>query len=103
MALKDSAKLIPELGLDHVVQSLAPSNYTVNRTITSFPEFLQNVSSILSDSPKEAIQGFFVWKVIQNTANLVEAPEVKPYKQFVNTLSGKVSHHPSRRPCFFGC
>jgi endothelin-converting enzyme len=30
------------------------------------------------------------WKIIQSTAGRVEAPEIKPYIQFMNKLSGKV-------------
>lgn len=94
MSLKDTAALAPILGLDHVLPSLAPANYTLDKLITSFPEFFTNVSDILSASSKDTIQAFFSWKVIQATAGSVIAPEVKPYTRFMNQLAGKVRASP---------
>lgn len=90
MSLKDTAALAPILGLDHVLTSLAPANYTLNKLSTSFPDFFRNVSDILSASSKDTVQAFFSWKVIQATAGSVIAPEVKPLTRFMNQLTGKV-------------
>jgi endothelin-converting enzyme len=92
MSLKDTAALVPILGLEHVLTSLVPSNYTLDRMITSFPDFFANMSDILASSGKDTVQAFLSWKVIQATVGRVEAPEMKPYTQFMNKLSGKV--HP---------
>ncbi|KAB5582760.1 hypothetical protein GE09DRAFT_1076327 [Coniochaeta sp. 2T2.1] len=89
LSLKDTAALIPVLGLDHVLPSLVPSNYTLDRMITSFPDFFANLSDIISSSGKDTVQAFLSWKIIQSTAGQVEAPEIKPYTQFMNKLSGK--------------
>jgi endothelin-converting enzyme len=99
MTLKDTAALVPILGLDHVLTSLAPSDYKMDKLITSFPDFFRNVSDILGGTTKETIQAFLSWKVIQNTASYVQAPEVKPYTQFINKLSGKVSSLPVSDEC----
>ena len=40
MSLKDTAKLAPAIGIEYVLRELIPSNYTVDRMITQFPEFL---------------------------------------------------------------
>lgn len=90
MSLKDTSALVPILDIEHILTSLVPSNYTLDRVITQFPEFFANVSDILETTSKDAIQGFLSWKVIQATASLVDAPEVKPYIQFTNKLAGKV-------------
>lgn len=89
MSLKDTAALIPILGLQNVITSLAPSNFTVGRMITSFPDFFTNVSDILSSASEDSLQTFLSWKVIQATAGSVRTSEVKPYTQFMNKLFGK--------------
>ncbi|KAH8907243.1 zincin [Coniochaeta sp. PMI_546] len=89
LSLKDTAALIPILGLDHVLTSLVPSNYTLDRMITQFPDFFANVSDIIASSGKDTVQAFLSWKIVQATASRVEAPEIKPYTQFMNKLSGK--------------
>ncbi|KAK1772594.1 zincin [Phialemonium atrogriseum] len=89
MSLKDAAALAPILGLEHVLTSLAPSNYTLDKLIASFPDYFRNVSDILAANSKDTIQAFLSWKVIQYTASSVIAPEVKPYTRFMNQLAGK--------------
>lgn len=81
------------LGLDHVLTSLAPSNYTLDRMITQFPDFFANVSDIIAASGKDTVQAFLSWKIVQANAGRIEAPEMKPYLRFMNKLSGKVSKH----------
>lgn len=90
MTLEDTAQLVPQLGLDKVLKSLVPSGYEIDQMITSFPEYFTNVSDIISATSRETVQGFFLWKVIQGSASDVEAPEVKPYKRFMNQLEGQV-------------
>jgi endothelin-converting enzyme len=90
MSLKDTSALVPILDIEHILTSLVPSDYTLDRMITQFPEFFANVSSILETTAKDTLQGFLAWKVIQATATLVDAPELKPYIQFSNRLAGKV-------------
>lgn len=85
--------MIPILGLDHVLTTLVPSNYTLDRMITQFPDFFVNLADIITSSGKDTVQAFLSWKIIQSTAGTVEAPEVKPYTQFMNKLSGKVRLH----------
>lgn len=95
MSLIDTAMLIPILGLDYVLPRLVPVNYNLDTMITSFPDFIANVSDILKTTSKDTIQAFLSWKVIQSTYTYVEATEIKPYVQFLNKLTGKV-----RARCF---
>lgn len=89
MSLKDTAKLAPQLGLDKVLKALVPSNYTIDRMLTAYPEFLSNVSQILTDAKSDTIKGFIQWKIIQSLASSVDAPELKPWTQFNNKLGGR--------------
>jgi hypothetical protein len=101
MSIKDTSALVPILDIEHILTSLVPSNYTLDRMITSFPEFFANVSDILESTSRDTLQGFLSWKVIQATAGLVEASEVKPYIRFSNKLVGKVTDiaYPLPRVC----
>jgi endothelin-converting enzyme len=99
MSLKDTAALAPNLGLDYVLSSMAPSNYTLDKLVVSFPKFFSNVSDIVAASSNDAIQAFLSWKVIQSSVGAVIAPEVKPYKQFMNRLQGKVGVSSRSRYC----
>ena len=89
MPLKDTVKLAPELGLEHVLGSLVPSNYTLDQIITQFPDFFANVSSIINKTSKETLQGFFYWKLVTSSIGYLSAPELTPWTQFQNKLRGK--------------
>lgn len=90
MTVKDTAALIPVLDIEHFLSALVPSNYTLDKMITQFPDYFANVSDIITSTSKDTFQGFLSWKIIQATATLVEAPELTPYIQFSNVLAGKV-------------
>jgi endothelin-converting enzyme len=80
------------LGLDKVVKALAPANYTTDTMLLAFPEFLGNVSQIVSETPKSTVQSYLIWNLIVTYSSYVEAPEVEPLNRFNNILSGRVSH-----------
>src|SRR4051794_14688548 len=91
MSLQDTSKLAPQLGLDFILKSLAPMNYTIDRMITSFPGYWSSLAALVAAVPKETVQTYLMWQIIASRANLVEGPEVKPYIQFVGKLQGQVS------------
>ncbi|KAI0013339.1 endothelin-converting enzyme 1 [Xylariaceae sp. FL0662B] len=82
-------KLGPAFQLDSVIRALAPKNYTVDRMLLAFPEYLGNVSEIVSQSPKAAVQSYLIWQLINGYSAYVEGPEVEAIGQFTNVLSGK--------------
>ncbi len=90
MSLADTAKLAPVLGIDYVVKNLAPSTYSHDRMITSFPSAIQNISSIVLATSKETLQTYFMWKAINELVPTVRAPEIEPLRILGNTLSGRV-------------
>lgn len=58
--------------------------------LLAFPEFLGNVSEIISKTPKSTVQSYLVWQVINTYSSYVEGPEIEPIARFSNVLSGKV-------------
>ncbi|RMZ89957.1 hypothetical protein DV736_g2818, partial [Chaetothyriales sp. CBS 134916] len=87
MSLEDASALAPELGLKDIIAKLSPVD--IGRVIVTSPDYFKNISTILQDTPRETLRGFFVWKATQAYAFYVDASEVKPLKQFNNELQGK--------------
>ncbi|KAI1753827.1 peptidase family M13 [Xylaria castorea] len=90
-------KIGPTLGLDKVVRGLAPADYTPETMLLAFPEFLGNVSQIVSETPKSTIQAFLIWNLIASYSSYVEAPEVEPISRFNNVLAGRDPETKSER------
>ncbi|OAA65196.1 endothelin-converting enzyme [Niveomyces insectorum RCEF 264] len=89
VSVKDVVKLVPQFGLETVLEHLVPSNYTLNITVTAFPEILANVSHIVAETPEDTVRNFFYWRLIVHYSGAVLGPEIKPWRQFQNTLQGK--------------
>ncbi|KAI0853671.1 endothelin-converting enzyme 1 [Daldinia vernicosa] len=85
----DTGKIGPAIGLDSIVKALAPQNYTADTMLLAFPEFLGNVSDILSKTSKSTVQSYLVWQLVNQYSSYVEGPEVQPIVRFSNTLSGR--------------
>lgn len=90
MSLKDAGALVPAVHLAKVIKAFAPTDSKPERIIVASPAYMKNLSDILSATSKEVIQTHFLWKTVQVYAPYLEADEIKPYKQFINDLQGKV-------------
>ena len=90
MSLKEADKLTPQIHLSSIINNLAPSDVKTNRLIVMSPSYMTNLSSILSSTSKEVLQTYFILKVVQGYASVIEADELKPYSRFSNELQGKV-------------
>ncbi|KAF2970462.1 hypothetical protein GQX73_g3160 [Xylaria multiplex] len=90
-------KIGPALGLDKVVKGLAPAEHTPDTMLLAFPEFLGNVSQIVSETPKSTIQTFLIWNLIVSYSSYVEAAEIEPLHRFNNILSGRDPETKSER------
>ena len=93
MDLDEAAALAPEVGLNNLINNLAPSDTDVKRVIVTSPSYLKALSSIISDANEDVVRAYFAWKVIQSFASSIEADELKPYKRFTNKLAGKVRQY----------
>ncbi len=91
MSLADAELLTPQIHLSKVISNLAPSDFKTDRIIVASPEYMKALETILSNTSKEVLQTYFLWKAIQAFAFVVEADAIKPYTRFSNELQGKVS------------
>ncbi|KAH8162956.1 hypothetical protein CIB48_g5296 [Xylaria polymorpha] len=97
VTVAEIGKIGPTLGLDKVVRGLAPADYTPDTMLLAFPEFLGNVSQIVSQTPKSTIQAFLIWNLVTTYSSYVEAPEVEPVRRFNNVLAGRDPETKSER------
>ncbi|KAI1846488.1 hypothetical protein JX266_007385 [Neoarthrinium moseri] len=95
--VSDAGKIGPALRYDLVLKSLVPSSYTTDTMLLAFPEFLANVSQILTETSKSTIQAYLIWNVITAHHNHVESSEVEPVSRFFNVLAGKEPDTKSER------
>lgn len=90
MSLSDANLLTPQIHLATIINGLAPSDVKTDRLIVMSPQYMKDLSKILSETPKDVLRTYFMWKVIQNYASALDADELKPYSRFTNQLQGKV-------------
>ena len=90
MKIDDAAGLTPEIDLKELLAGLTPGKAEVERVIVMSPEYQKELSSIISETDREVLQNYFVWKAVQSLSGYVEADAVKPYKRFTNELAGRV-------------
>jgi len=90
MSLPEADDLAPVLGLADIVSSLSPAGETPSFVIVAAPEYMKAVGEIIAETPSDVVHNYFFWKTIQSFASYVEAEEIKPYRQFLNELAGKV-------------
>ncbi|KAI0518184.1 peptidase family M13 [Xylaria bambusicola] len=97
VSVEDVGMIGPTIGLDKVVKGLAPTNYTPETMLLAFPEFLGNVSQIVSKTPKSTIQAYLIWNLVLSYSTYVEAAEVEPITRFNNILAGRDPETKSER------
>jgi endothelin-converting enzyme len=91
MSIKEADSLTPQIHLAMIISNLAPADIKTNRLIVASPDYMRNLTTILTNTPREILQTYFIWKAIQSTASVIEADEIKPYTRFINELQGKVN------------
>jgi len=74
MTVANASALAPALGLDKLIHSLAPSNYTTDKVIVSSPGFMSNVSDVIGTTPKAFIQTLLVWRTLSKFKTYLDAP-----------------------------
>ncbi|TVY59100.1 Endothelin-converting enzyme, partial [Lachnellula suecica] len=89
MSLEDANKLTPQIHLSDIVKSITPGDVKTKRIIVMSPNYMTNLTTILSYTPNDVLQTYLLWKLVQAYSSVIEADELKPYKKFLNTLQGK--------------
>lgn len=82
-------KLLPDVSFTEIISKFAPSGYKGNRLIVGSPSYMKSLSEILSQTPRETVQLFFKWKIIQSWVDVIEDPKVDALRKFNNKVAGK--------------
>ncbi|KAL5340080.1 hypothetical protein BJX70DRAFT_131494 [Aspergillus crustosus] len=88
-SIEETKSLLPQISLSDIISDLAPSDYETDRLIVGSPSYMSSLSEILEETPREVIQLFFKWKIVQEYAEHIESAEVEPLREFNNVLVGK--------------
>lgn len=63
---------IPQLGLEPALRALAPANYTLgNVLVPQTLEFIDRLAALLSTTPRDTVESYFLWTVILSGRGLV--------------------------------
>lgn len=89
LSVKETQSLLPEISFSDMIARLAPSEYKGDRLIVGSPSYMKSLSEILSQTPRQTIQLFLKWKLIQSYVDKIEDSKVKPLREFNNRLAGK--------------
>lgn len=89
LSIEDTQSLLPQISFSEIISTLAPSDFKTDRLIVGSPPYMKSLSKILNDTPRETVQLFFKWKIIQAYADDIEDPKIKPLREMNNKLAGK--------------
>ncbi|ODQ51979.1 zincin [Saitoella complicata NRRL Y-17804] len=87
MSVQEAAKLVTAIDLERVVKSLA--HELPEKIIIRSPEYLQKLEKIISETPKETVQYYLLWKVMEVYSPYLASDIYAPLRGFRNQLQGK--------------
>ncbi|KAL4908028.1 hypothetical protein BDW74DRAFT_148455 [Aspergillus multicolor] len=88
-SLEETKSLLPQILLADLISALAPSDYKTDRLIVGSPSYMKALSKLLNDTPRETVQLFFKWKIIQGYSEHIESADIQPLREFNNAIAGK--------------
>ncbi|KAL9567451.1 hypothetical protein ACKAV7_008401 [Fusarium commune] len=97
ISLAEIQREAPQFNYVYVVNQLAPEGYKANKVIISPVELFKNFSQIISKTPSEILQTFFVWKAISSLSPYVESELTNTYNNLRAKLDGKDPESPEPR------
>lgn len=84
MSVKETESLLPQIHYDDIISHFAPSDYHADRLIIDSPPYLEAVSNILCNTPRETVQAFLKWRVIDTYAPNVIDSKMKPLQDLIS-------------------
>ncbi|KAL9561383.1 hypothetical protein ACKAV7_014738 [Fusarium commune] len=97
ISLAEIQREAPQFNYEYVVNQLVPEGYKAKQVIISPVKFFKNFSQIVSETPSEVIQTFFVWKAISSLSPYIESELTNAYNNFRARLGGKDPESPEPR------
>ncbi|KAH7145377.1 hypothetical protein B0J13DRAFT_501049 [Dactylonectria estremocensis] len=88
VALAEIQVAAPQLNYQFVINQLAPEGYSADRVVVTSPTYFQNLSQIISQTPPQVLETFFIWKAISSLSPYIESEPTNAYNNFRAKLSG---------------
>ncbi|KPM37954.1 hypothetical protein AK830_g8591 [Neonectria ditissima] len=88
VSLAEIQMAAPQLNYQYVITQLAPEGYNADRIVVTGPTYFQNLSQIISETPSEVLQTFFIWKAISALSPYIESAPTNAYNSFRARLVG---------------
>ncbi|PHH53380.1 Neprilysin-11 [Ceratocystis fimbriata CBS 114723] len=71
MSLSDAAQVVPQIDLEELVRFFKPDGATVEYVAMHHLRYIQTLSEILENEPREVLQAYFRWQTIISYADYV--------------------------------
>ncbi|KAL1885353.1 hypothetical protein Cpir12675_006977 [Ceratocystis pirilliformis] len=99
MSLSDAAQLVPQIDLEGLVRFFEPDGATVEHVVMHHSDYIQALSKILENEPREVLQAYFRWKAIISYADYVQDGVFNDFYRLQSQYVGLefVEPTPSRR------
>ncbi|KAH8664884.1 hypothetical protein BGZ61DRAFT_538959 [Ilyonectria robusta] len=87
-SLAEIQKLAPQLNYAYVVEQLAPKGYLAEEVTFQFSNYYKTLSELISQTPSEVLQAFFVWRSISSLSPYIESKPTNAYNDFILRQGG---------------
>ncbi|KAI5459009.1 hypothetical protein BGZ63DRAFT_455861 [Mariannaea sp. PMI_226] len=96
-SITEVQKIAPQLNYEYVVSKLAPEGYQANKLAATPISYFKKISEVISQTPSDVLQTFFVWKAIIALSPYVESDETNAFSNFKKEQSGGDPESPAPR------
>ncbi|KAK9477953.1 hypothetical protein V1514DRAFT_295011 [Lipomyces japonicus] len=86
--LNEVQQLFKDFDFKFFISSLAGENKLPSKVIVTYPKFLQDLNTVVANTPRETLQTYFLWKAIEVLASHLSDDATRPVTEFRNKLRG---------------
>ncbi|KAK9468482.1 hypothetical protein V1512DRAFT_259596 [Lipomyces arxii] len=76
------------LDFNHIIKTMTKSTSLPSQIIVSYPQYLTDLTTVLSTTSRETLQTYFLWKAIEVLATHLSDDAAQPVTEFRNRLRG---------------
>ncbi|KAF5003203.1 hypothetical protein FDECE_10221 [Fusarium decemcellulare] len=94
-------KEFPEFNFQYVIERLAPTGYKPSKITTPDSEYFHNLTQVISNTPADVLQAYFVWTAISALSPYAESNVTAAWNTFARAQKGDLGDNrvPNWRKC----
>ncbi|KAL1899277.1 hypothetical protein Cpir12675_001561 [Ceratocystis pirilliformis] len=92
MSLEEATKLVPELGLQDIVNTLAPEGVSVDRVIVHHKRYFDALPKLLEKASPDVLKSYFRWHLIVSYQAFIDSDILKPLNDFYDSMLVQDDH-----------